>query len=170
MKQIRLYNVIFPVWLLLFFPPVIFITLFGNFIIDSIMLILCFLIFKLKNLSDLKSFYIKNILKVWIFGFVADILGALLLFAAGMFGRELGIPYEVSNAINFNPYKNIAATLIVITAMLISALFIFIFNYYFTFPDTIENKKLRLKAAITIAIVTMPWTFMIPTTWLYKGF
>jgi len=37
MKQIKLNNVIFPIWMLLFIPPVIFIALIGNFIIDSLM-------------------------------------------------------------------------------------------------------------------------------------
>ena len=65
MKYIKLNNVIFPIWFLLFFPPVIFITLIGNFVIDSIVLIACFFIFKLADIQkSLNEFYKESILKV----------------------------------------------------------------------------------------------------------
>ena len=44
MKQIKLYNVIFLIWILLFFPPVIFITLIGNFMIDTLVIIFVMLV------------------------------------------------------------------------------------------------------------------------------
>lgn len=82
----KTYNVIFPIWFLLFFPPVILITLFGNYVIDSIVLIVCFYLFKISNSQiNLKTFYKKSILKVWLYGFLADILGALILFLCVMF-------------------------------------------------------------------------------------
>ncbi len=31
MKDVKLYNLIFPIWILYFFPPVILISLFGNY-------------------------------------------------------------------------------------------------------------------------------------------
>lgn len=170
MKQIKLNNVIFPVWFLLFMPPVTFITLFGNFIIDSIVVMICFSVFKLSNHIDLKAFYKKNILKVWIFGFLSDILGAIILLYTGILGNFLNLPSGVITGINFDPFSNIGALLIVILAMLVSAFFIFIFNYNLTFKKSVEDKKLRFKVAITLAIVTMPWTFLIPTKWFYKGF
>ncbi len=39
-KQIRLYNVIFPIWVLMFYPnpPVILITLFGNLAVDALVM------------------------------------------------------------------------------------------------------------------------------------
>jgi len=43
LKDIKFYNIIFPLWFVLFLPPVIFITLVGNFVIDSLVVIACFL-------------------------------------------------------------------------------------------------------------------------------
>ena len=43
-KKVKLYNVIFPTWFLMFFPPVILITLLGNFVIDSLVLLACFML------------------------------------------------------------------------------------------------------------------------------
>lgn len=170
MKRVKLYNVIFPIWFILFFPPIILITLAGNFIIDSLVVIACFFAFKLSVMHNLKTFYWKSIFKVWIFGFLADIIGASLLFICGILGDLLGLPYEVINGINYDPFSNIFATAIIIFSMALAAVFIFIFNYWVVFSKLIEEKKLRLKVAITIAIITTPWTFLLPTKWFYKGF
>lgn len=170
-KEIKLYNVIFPIWFLLFFPPVIFFTLIGNFIIDSIVIALCYAVFKLSAaIPDLKSFYKRSILKVWLLGFAADIAGAVLLFAVGSFGSQIGIPNKYLTGINYDPYGNPASLLILVFAMLVSAALILFFNYKYTFAGQIENKKLRFKVALTIAIITMPWTFLLPTKWLYNSF
>ncbi|HOO12660.1 MAG TPA: hypothetical protein PK684_06890 [Bacillota bacterium] len=42
MKHIKFYNVIFPIWFLMFFPPVVLLTLAGNFIIGSQAVAGCF--------------------------------------------------------------------------------------------------------------------------------
>ena len=170
MKHIKLYNVIFPIWFLLFFPPVIFVTLLGNFVIDSLVVIACFYVYKLANKEiKLKTFYKKSILKVWIFGFIADILGAVFLFFVEASGYTLGLPNKVITGIDYDPYISIWSVIIIIFAMLISAAFIFILNYYNTFHNQIEELKLRFKVALTIAIVTIPWTFLLPTKWFYHG-
>lgn len=170
MKEIKLYNVIFPIWLLLFFPPVIFITLIGNYAIDSIIIVLCFYVFKLsKDQVNVKTFYRKNILKVWIFGFLADIIGAAILFALGICGDYLGIPYEIISGINYDPFSQPLAIVIIVCSMLISGMFIYIFNYYITFAKQVEDRKLRIKLVLTIAIITIPWTFLLPTKLFYHG-
>jgi len=168
MKKITLYNIIFPIWFLLFLPPVIIITLIGNFIIDSLVIMACFFVFRLGNIqNNLKTFYNKSILKVWIFGFLADIIGASILFLLGTVENSLKLPNELIAGINHDPFSHPAAVAIIIFSMLISAVFIFVFNFKFTFKKQIEDKKLRLKVAITIAIITMPWTFLLPTKWFY---
>lgn len=166
MKEIKLNNVIFPIWLLMFFPPIIFITITGNFIIDSLVIVLCFFVFKLSDIQDgIKIFYKKSILKVWLFGFIADIIGAAILLVTCILGDFLDLPRELISAIVYNPLGYFTATIIVALAMLVSAAFIFLFNYKITFRKQITEKKLRLKVAFTIAITTMPWTFLIPIKW-----
>lgn len=168
MKQIKLNNVIFPIWMLIFIPPVIFIALIGNFIIDSLVLVACFYIFKLANRQkSLKKFYKRTILKVWFFGFLADIIGALLLLAITMFGGVSELAYDFISAVSYDPFSNIYAVLVIIVAMFISTFFIFIFNYLFTLRKVIDDEKIKIKVALTIAILTIPWTFLIPTKWFY---
>ena len=170
MKQIKLYNVIFPIWMIMFLPPVIFISLIGNFIIDSLVIIACFYVFKLANTqSNLKTFYKKSILKIWIFGFLSDFIGAALLLAVDIFDSYLQLPYELIKGINYYPFSYPMAAIIILFAMAVSSIFIFILNYKFTFRKQIEEKKLKLKVAITIAIATIPWTFLLPTKWFFHG-
>ncbi len=167
MKDIKLYNVIFPLWFVLFLPPVILITLVGNFVIDSLVVIACFFIFKLADIQkSLIEFYKGSILKVWIFGFIADIIGASILFILGMID-PLELPNDMITGINYDPFSNPAAVVVIIIAMLVSAVFIVMFNYKITFSKQINDKKLRAKVAIAIALITMPWTFLLPTKWFY---
>lgn len=165
----KVYNVIFPIWMLLFFPPVIFIALAGNYVIDSLVIIACFFLFKLTNQGlGLKIFYKKSILKVWLFGFLADIIGAVFLFLVLIVGSGLGLPYEIEAGIAYDPFSSPMAVVIIIISMVITSLFIFLFNYHFTFRSLIVEKALRVKVALTIAIITTPWTFLLPTKWFYN--
>jgi hypothetical protein len=168
MKEVKLYNIIFPIWLLIFFPPIIFITLAGNFVIDSLVILACVSIFKLAiNSEERKSFYKNSIIKVWLFGFLADIIGAAILFILGILGEYFGLSYELVSAIDFDPFSNPLAVMVIVFAMLVSALFIFLYNYKITFRELIKYNSVRFKVALTIAIVTMPWTFLLPTKWFY---
>ena len=50
-------------------------------------------------------------------------------------------------------------------AILLSAAMIFILNYYITFKKV--DRKTRLTLSIIFSVVTAPYTFLIPTSWLY---
>ena len=168
MKDIKVYNVIFPIWALLFFPPVIFLSMIGNFIIDSLVVVACFYVFKLlKTKMNLKMFYKKSIYWVWIFGFVADFIGALFLFILLMCSDFLGFSYELVSAICYDPFSHPLAVLIIGASMLVSTLFIFLFNYRYTYKTIIKDEKVRFIVALTIALVTIPWTFLLPTNWFF---
>lgn len=169
MKQIKLYNIFFPIWLLMFFPPVVLITIAGNFIIDSLVVTACYYAFKLADMQfDLKTFYKKSIFKVLGYGFLADIAGAAILFVLGIWGDSFGLPYELISGINLDPFSHPLAVVTIIFSIMVSAVLIFVFNYKFTFSRYIEERTVRLKTAVTIAILTMPWTFLLPTKWFYR--
>ncbi|MBR5502769.1 MAG: hypothetical protein IKV55_07025, partial [Oscillospiraceae bacterium] len=50
-------------------------------------------------------------------------------------------------------------------ALLLSGALIFVFNYFVTFRG--EEQALRQKLALTFAIATAPYTFLIPSRWVY---
>jgi hypothetical protein len=168
LKYIKLYNVIFPIWFLMFFPPIILVTLAGNFIIDSLVVLACYRAFKLTDtVGGFKAFYKGSIIKVWLYGFLADFAGAAILFISGTMGDYIGLPHEIISAIHYDPFGHPAATIITIFAMLVSAALIYLFNYRTVFKKRIENSKIRFKVVLTLAVVTMPWTFLLPTKWFY---
>jgi len=165
----KVYNVIFPIWLIIFLPPVIIVTLIGNFLIDSLVVVACFHAFRLASPSmDLKTFYKKSIVKVWLFGFLADFIGAALLLLTGLAGEAvLQLSDDLLGGIFYDPYSHPAALVILFACTLLSGFFIFLFNYRLTFRKLIEDQKTRFKVALVLAITTMPWTFLLPTKWFY---
>ena len=52
-----------------------------------------------------------------------------------------------------------------VPALVLSAILIFVLNYFVTFRKA--DKILRLKMALIFAVVTAPYTFLIPSSWLY---
>lgn len=144
---IKLYNAFFPLWLILMVPQMWFIVLPGNFIIDSIVLIISLIALKI---TDRKRFYIRHIFGVYGFGMLADIIGAAYMY---LLTSEFGVGVKGDE-----PY-------LTIPALFIAAVLIFVLNYFITFKNT--DKALRLKLSLIFAIVTAPYTFLIPSSWLY---
>ncbi len=145
-KSVKLYNVLFPFWMLMLFPQVWLIVLPGNFIIDSLVLIISMYALKI---ADKKQLYKKHILTIFIFGLLSDFAGAAFLLLTmilevGQMGDELYLT---------------------LPAVIISGALIFVLNYFVTFRKA--DAQHRLKLSIIFATVTAPYTFMIPSSWLY---
>lgn len=142
-KNITLYNALFPFWLILFLNPKTWLwVLPGNFIIDSIVLFIAIIVLKV---DDRKKFFLRTVWKVFLFGLLSDIIGAVsILTLSGIFKSTSGT------------YNDLYLT---IPALIISAVCIFVFNYYISFRTC--NKNQRCAFALTFAIITAPYTFLI---------
>ena len=147
MKDVKLYNVLFPVWFLMLIPATWLVVLPGNFLIDSLVLIIFMCCAKMQ---DRKTFYRKHILKIFCFGLLADMVGAALMLLCayvlewGVYGDELYLT---------------------IPAAAVAGGCIFLLNYFVTFRKC--EKPLRRNLALTYAIATAPYTFLIPSAWIY---
>ena len=146
-KEITLYNVLFPLWMLLLFPQLWWIVLPGNFIIDSLVLFLGMLYLKME---EKKLFYKKTIWKIFGFGLLSDFVGAgyLLMMIAGFEVGQMGDELWLT-----------------LPAVGISAVCIFLLNYFVTFKKCAPAVRLRL--SLTFAVFTAPYTFLVPSSWLY---
>ena len=146
-NEIRLNNVLFPYWMLVLFPATWLVILPGNFIIDSLVLLVSMV---LLGVADKKQCYKKYILKIFAFGMLSDIVGGiymflmLAVFEVARMGDEL---------------------FLTIPAIIISAVLIFVLNYFITFRKA--ERSFRLKMSLIFAIVTAPYTFLIPNSWMY---
>ncbi len=143
----KLYNVLFPFWMLMLFPTTWLVIIPGNFIIDSLVLIAG--MFALK-LADKKEFFKKHILKIYLFGMLSDIAGAGLMLIM-ILGFELG---HMGDELYMT-----------VPALLLSAALIYVLNYKVSFKDC--EKPLRIKMALIFTVITAPYTFLIPSSWLY---
>lgn len=173
-KSVTLYNVIFPVWFLILIPVTWIAVLPANFIIDSLVLLL---LFHALKLSERKTLYKQTIFKVWGFGFLADIIGAIVLFFINYLPTILGIEgssasrwlYDnVTGPLGYNPFKSVYALLLMLLVIAGAGALIYLFNYKISFKHWPVEDIQRKKAALIMAIITAPYTMLIPASWLYR--
>ena len=98
-RETKLYNILFPPYMLVTIIPVISTIFMGlNFIIDSIVLLI---IPKFIHKKIDFTFYKKSIWKIWIFGYIGDIIGALFLFIGASFGYPYIISRDDTNSLEY---------------------------------------------------------------------
>ncbi len=163
-KTVRLYNVLFPVWMLVLFPQFFLIALPANFLIDLLVLRLT-----LRNLPDAKALAKSCILKVWLAGFAADFAGGFLMFSANLFGETNRWWIEhVANPVMYNPFETLPAFLWTFCCTLISALFIFLLNDKWALKKADLSTVQRKRTALSLAVFTAPYLFFLPTMWFVR--
>lgn len=146
-RNVRLYNVLFPFWMILLLPQIWLVVLPGNFLIDSAVLLISLL--KLK-IGDKKQWYKKYIFKIYAFGMLSDMIGSAYMLLM-MIGFEVGHMGD--------------ELYLTVPALMMSAALIFIFNYFITFKKV--DEKTRFTLSVIFAVVTAPYTFLVPSSWLY---
>lgn len=159
MKNVRLNNIILPIWLLIYIPQVWLLTLPANFIIDSIVLLAAFAVLKVE---ERKVKYLKSIIKVWIFGFLADFVGAIVMIVA-TFGLFNGDNSKVGEALRWNPFDNTVALLWTVLSIIVSGVCIYVFDSKFAFNKTDLSEKHKKLISLMMAIFTAPYVMLIPT-------
>lgn len=162
-KNARLYNIIFPVWMLVLFPQFFLIALPANFLIDLLVVRLT-----LRHLgrTDRKSIAKSCIWKVCLSGFAADFIGGFLMFSANLlFESNRWWIEHVANPVMYNPFETLPALLWVICCTLAAALFIFLFNIKWALKKSDLNSAERKQLALSLSIFTAPYLFFLPTMW-----
>lgn len=141
-KDYKLYNFILPPFILIGFSPwFLGLSLVGNFLIDSAVLsIIMLVVFKKFD----KSFYIKKMFWLWLLGFSADIIGLFYMFTVSSVGGNIS-------------YNNLP---MIISGIIIAGGFIFLLDYL-VFRKSDMTKKQALLSALTFAVLTAPYTFML---------
>ena len=110
-KDYKLYNLIFPTYILLYLSlPALAISIVGNFIIDSVLIIIISLLIYRK--VD-KKFYLHSVFVAFFIGFISDFFGALLC---------LFFDFRVSGQYEMQRY--------VVYGVIFSAFLIFIFTVW----------------------------------------
>ncbi|MBE6759654.1 MAG: hypothetical protein E7554_06120 [Ruminococcaceae bacterium] len=176
----RLYNLLFPIWMLTFMPSTWRIALPVNFVVDSIvLLIMLTLLARKRGDADYKpwSDWMRAIIPTWILGFISDIVAAGFLFFWGV-GPTLVLGDQssfggwwsrnVAEPIMANPFESFFSVLFVLLSVGLGALLVYFLN---------KNVALRLtksldvpeikRTALVLAIATAPWTMLLPSEWFW---
>ena len=152
-NSVRLYNVMFPIWFFWLLPtPLWLIILPVNFAIDS--LVLC-LAMKRQDLQNKMEKWKKSIWKVWVIGFLCDIIGALLIL--GLYFL-LGETLRISWKLILFP----GTTLLSLPGVVLAGVLIYFVNRRFSFAKC-ELEPMQIhKISLALAIFTAPYAMLIP--------
>ncbi|RPF48870.1 hypothetical protein EDD70_1703 [Hydrogenoanaerobacterium saccharovorans] len=169
-NNIKLYNLIFPIWLLWLFPITWLVVLPANFLID---LMVVAVTLKYLKIQEIRQNMKAVIFSVWMFGFAADFIGT----AAMLLSNIISFNYEtqlgkwwytnITNAVSYNPFESIYAVLWVSGCVILTAFLIYLFNYKYCLNKTNLDNTQKKKLALSLAVFTAPYLFYIPTVWFF---
>lgn len=159
-RDVRLHNVMFPVWMFytplgFVFSPILWaIILGGNFVIDSLVLLLAFACLKLPDKGTL---YRRCILRVWLCGFAADVLAAcpMLLWILRGGNESFFMAWTLRDLPCMLPFVALGGA------------FVYVFNRFFALRKLGADRKTIHRIALFLAVLTAPYTFLIPSSLIY---
>ena len=156
---IRLYNVMFPVWMLVWFPSWLWLLLIPvNYLIDRLVLR-----WSLSGMEERDLFCLCFCWQICLAGFLADFIGSLLLFALYM----LFSSNEFGRALAFNAFSDLAAFLTTVLAIFLSGALIFLLDRRILTKSGLEKMRAK-RAALRLALITAPYLFLIPVGLIYR--
>jgi hypothetical protein len=162
-----LYNVLFPIWLLVFFPSYLWLILIpANYMIDRIVLR-----WSLGDMPDNGMFCRKNTWKICLAGFLGDFVGAIALFFISElllgFGDDGATFIEkAGDGIMFDPFTNVLSFLIIAAGIALSAVCIYKLDKRILGKTELEPEQAK-RAAFRLALFTAPYLYLIPSRWFY---
>ncbi len=162
-REIKLYNVLFPIWILYFFPQVWIVAVPGNLLIDCGLLLLTLAVLKhTEKRAVLKALWWK----FWLLGFLADFIGAAVLFGIWLLLSVLdlsgGAWSEIMMAYLANPFRSLPALLLTLAGVVLAGVCIYVFDKRAMRRCALLTLREKRAVALVMAITTAPWTFLIP--------
>ena len=165
-KTQKFYNLIFPIWFIWMFPPIILFCGIGNFLIDAAAILI-----GVKCLCIAKAHWKKNLyaaLIAWLCGFAADFLGALYLLALNLLlDRSPFVLDDVLRCAQYDPLAHPLSFLLVLSAVILSAFCIYHFDRKAAFSELDATEEQKKKLSLVMAIATAPYLFFLPMAWFY---
>ena len=170
-KGTTLYNIMIPIWLLVFWPSYLWLLLIpANYIIDRLVLA-----WSLKGQPDVGAFCRKHTWKICLVGFFCDFVGCLLLLvtALGADGSGSGgvkdfLENTVGNVM-YNPYEHPLAILMILVSIALAGLLIYLIDRPILVKAGLTAEAAK-KSARMLAVFTAPYLFLIPSSLIYGDF
>lgn len=169
-REYKLYNLIFPIWLLWLFPVTWLIVLPANFLIDLLVVVLTM---RYLHVPDVRKSAGSVILHTWICGFAADFVGTFCMFLVNIPDFSVDTPFgrwwydNLVHSVCYNPLENIWGVLWTTVCVVITGVVIYLLNVKY-FRKKLELEEIqRKKLALSLAVFTAPYLFYLPTAWFY---
>ena len=168
-NDVRLYNILLPIWLLIFFPSWLWLILIpANYLIDRIVLR-----WSLGDMTDKGLFCRKHTWKICLAGFLSDFAGALLMLGimmlfSGIDGDGSSFLEKAGEGIVVDPFSNILSLIIVAAAIILSGICIYCLDKSILKKAGLEPEQIK-RSAVRLAIITAPYVYLLPSKWFYDG-
>lgn len=176
--SVKMYNLIFPIWLMLtplFWPFAAWLTgplailfviipLAGNFAVDWLV---CRLAMGLQKIEAARQKTGRVILRVWLCGFAADIIGCLPLLFPLKLDKDWFYQNIERQAYYGNPFDSVWAVLYLLGCIFLASVAIYCLNMRFCLKAADLEPGQKKRTALALAVFTAPWFFLLPTSLFY---
>lgn len=187
-REVRLYNLLFPIWVLIFIPSMWLIVLPANFAIDSLVILLTLLYLRRRaaaaaedgetpNNTPIWKDWLRCIIPVWLIGFVCDLIGSGFMIFWGYIpglladGTPFGMWWEkyITDPLTANPFQSVPALVFAMLGVALAALLIYRLNSRISFRRLSVSEDERNQLAISLAVFTAPYVMLLPSQWFWNG-
>ena len=165
-KDVRLYNVLFPLWLLIWVPSWLWLFLIpANYLIDRF--VFRWAAAKETDLSGIP--WRKHVWMLCIAGFLADFAGSFLLLLTNFapYSEKKWFYTHITDPVDFNPFENLVSFLFVALIVVFSAFLIYLLDRKILKKTGLFPDEAAARIAKKMAICTAPYLFFFPSRLLY---
>ncbi|MBQ2657106.1 MAG: hypothetical protein IJF87_00870 [Erysipelotrichaceae bacterium] len=166
-KTTRLYNIILPIWLLIWFPTWLWLILIPvNYLIDFMV---TYLSMKKLGIEDCKQKTLKHSWKICLIGFFSDFVGVVFLLGV-LYLTDIILPNEIGESISYGlSWKpNLYSVFVILIAIAISGVLIYVLNRWMLKKDPELSREQIHRIALNLAVFTAPYLFLIPSSLIYR--
>lgn len=166
-KSIRLYNVLFPIWFFMFLPFMWLIIIPVNILWDAFILRIAT---KKIGLTDIKQIVKAHLLKVVLVGFGADLLTAgLLLLSVELIPTNTHAFWRWMSDGLATVYEKPFSFIAMLPFIALAGAIIYFLNKKWSFSKAAWTEAEKHKVSLYLAVLTAPYTFMLPIKLIYSG-
>lgn len=168
-KETKLYNILLPIWILVFCPTWLWLILIpANYLIDRLVLY-----WSLGAMPEKGAFCRKHTWKICIAGFLSDFVGACILFSVFFAATFVGdnspmapLLEQIEQGVASDPFHNAAAFLVTAVSVAAAGLLIFFIDRWILTRAGLDAEKAR-RSALRLALITAPYLYFVPSRLLY---
>lgn len=164
---------IFPVWIVWLYPVTWIAIVPLNILVDFLVTLLALKLIKIEKPMEVIK---KSLAKTVALGFVADIIATavLMILSFGINGSRNNIAKwffdNISGPILNDYHTTPWGILVMILAVMFAGFLVYVFNRKFSFRSTDLSESQIKKVSVTLAVLTAPYVFLIPTNVFYNMF